>query len=173
MAKIVDLETGEKELGVGEVGELIISGPQVMKGYWNNPEETAATLRNGWLYTGDIAQMDKDGYFYIINRKKDMIISGGYNVYPREIEEVLQRHPKVKEVVIVGIPDDYYGEAVKAYVFPKEGKTILEDELRDYCLNKLAPYKIPKHFEIRKELPKKLTGAKLRRYLVKEEHKQA
>jgi len=168
-AKIVDLETGERELDIGEVGELIISGPQVMKGYWNNPEETAMTLRNGWLYTGDIAQMDKDGYFFILNRKKDMIISGGYNIYPRELEEVLQRHPKVKEVVIVGIPDDYYGEAVKAYVFPREGKTILEDELRDYCLNKLAPYKIPKHFEIRRELPRGLTGAKLRRHLVKEE----
>ncbi len=171
MAKIVDLETGEKDLDIGEVGELVISGPQVMKGYWNNPEETATTLKDGWLYTGDIAQMDKDGYFFILNRKKDMIISGGYNIYPRELEEVLQRHPKVREVVIVGIPDDYYGEAVKAYVFPKEGKSILEDELRDYCLNKLAPYKIPKHFEIRKELPRRLTGAKLRRYLVKEEHK--
>jgi len=173
MAKIVDLETGEKELAPGEVGELVISGPQVMKGYWNNPEETAATIRNGWLYTGDIAQMDKDGYFYIINRKKEMIITGGYNVYPREIEEVLKRHPKIKEAVVVGIPDDYYGEAVKAYVFPKDGKSILEDELRDYCLNKLASYKIPRHFEIRKDLPKQLTGAKLRRYLIKEQDKQA
>lgn len=172
MVKIVDMETGEKELDVGEIGELVISGPQVMQGYWNNPEETRITLKDGWLYTGDIAEMDKDGYFYIINRKKDMIISGGFNVYPREVEKVLKRHPKIREVVVVGIPDDYYGEAVKAYVFPVEGKTILEDELRDYVLNKLSPYKIPKVFDIRKESPKEM-GAALRHYLTKEESKKA
>ncbi len=169
LAKIVDLESGEKELGAGEIGELVISGPQVMKGYWNNPEETRMAIRDGWLYTGDIAEMDRDGYFYILNRKKDLIISGGYNIYPREIEDVLHRHPKVKETVVIGIPDEYYGEAVKAYVFPKEGRTILEDELRDFCLNKLASYKIPRRFEIRKELPdKELTGPGLRRFLLEE-----
>lgn len=168
-AKIVDLENGEKELGIGDVGELVISGPQVMKGYWEKPEETNLALKDGWLYTGDIAEMDADGYFFIINRKKDMIISGGYNIYPREVEEVLKKHPRVLEAVVVGIPDEFQGEAVKAYIFSKTGKGILEDELRDYCLNKLAPYKIPKVFEIRKGLPpKNLRGQELRRYLVEE-----
>jgi long-chain acyl-CoA synthetase len=168
-AKIVSLEEPERELGVGEIGELAISGPQVMKGYWNNLEETNLVLRDGWLYTGDIAEMDRDGYFYIINRKKDMIIMGGYNVFPREVEEVLRRHPKVMEAVVMGIPDDYYGEVVKAYIFPREGRVILEDELRDYCLNKLASYKIPRQFEIRREHPAKdLSGPSLRRYLLRE-----
>ncbi len=170
-AKIVDLETGTKELEVGDVGELIISGPQVMKGYWNRPEETEIALKDGWLYTGDIAEMDSDGYFFILNRKKDMIISGGYNIYPREIEEVLNRHPKVSESIVVGIPDDYQGEVAKAYVFCKNPKLIIiEDELKDYCLNKLSPYKIPKKFEIRKDRPpKNLESTELRRYLVEGE----
>lgn len=167
---IVDLELGEKEMGVGDVGELIIKGPQLMKGYWNNQEETDWALRDGWLYTGDIAQKDRDGYFFILNRKKELIISGGYNIYPREVEGVLQRHPKVQEAVVIGIPDDYYGEVVKAFIFSKGGKMILEDELRDFCLNKLAPYKIPRIFDIRKELPRKnLRGAELRRYLTEKE----
>ena len=167
MAKIVDMKTGETEMGVGEVGELVISGPQVMKGYWNNPDETEMTIKNGWLHTGDIAEMDKDGYFFIINRKKDMIISGGYNIYPREVEEVLKRHPKVEEVVAVAMPDDYYGEVVKVFVYSRGATKILEDELRDYCLNKLAPYKIPKVFEISKEKPHKKTGVGLRLSLSK------
>ncbi len=169
MAMIVDMEKGEKKLGVGEIGELIVSGPQVMKGYWNNPKETDLVLRDGWLYTGDIAEMDRDGYFYIINRKKDMIIMGGYNIFPREVEEILKRHPKVMEAVVIGIPDDYYGEIVKAYIFPRENRTILEDELRDYCLNKLASYKIPRSFEIRRELPaENLSVYGLRRLLLRE-----
>jgi len=168
-AKIVDLETGTRELDLGDVGELAISGPQVMKGYWNRPEETEFTLKDGWLYTGDIAEMDSDGYFFILNRKKDMIISGGYNIYPGEVEGVLNRHPKVGKTVVVGIPDDYQGEVVKAYIFCKSPKiSLVEDELKDYCLNKLAPYKIPKKFEIRKDKPpKNLDGAELRRYLVR------
>ncbi|HUT16199.1 MAG TPA: long-chain fatty acid--CoA ligase, partial [Anaerolineae bacterium] len=118
-AKIVDLETGKKELAIGEIGELIIRGPQVMKGYWNMPEETAQTLREGWLYTGDIAKMDEDGYFTIVDRKKDMIIAGGCNIYPRDVEEVLYEHPKVQEAVVAGIPDPYRGETVKAYIVLK------------------------------------------------------
>lgn len=165
-AKVVDMEEGTQEVEVGEIGELIIKGPQVMKGYWNNPEETEWTLKNGWLYTGDIAEMDRDGYFFILNRKKDMIISGGYNIYPREVEGVLNRHSKIQETVVIGLPDDYHGEIVKAYVFCKKGRKVLEDELKDYCLNKLAPYKTPSVFEIRGEPPRRLTGPELRRYVL-------
>ncbi len=173
-AKIVDLETGTRELGIGEIGELIISGPQVMKGYWNWPEETEIALKDSWLYTGDIAEMDSEGYFFILNRKKDMIISGGYNIYPSEVEGVISRHPKVKEAIVVGIPDEFQGEVVKAYIFSKNPKVkIYDDELKDYLLNKLAPYKIPKVFEIRKDQPpKNLDGAELRRYLVEERDKE-
>ncbi|MEW5919686.1 MAG: long-chain fatty acid--CoA ligase [Bacillota bacterium] len=167
-AKIVDMEDGQRELGAHEVGELVISGPQIMKGYWNKPDETQYILKDGWLYTGDIAEMDEDGFFYIINRKKDMIISGGYNIYPREVEAVLHRHPKIKEAIIVGVPDDYYGEIVKAYIFCKGDKLMFEDEIIDFCLNKLASYKIPKIFEIRKLPRHDLRGAELRRYLIKE-----
>lgn len=166
LAKIVDLEEGKEELEVGEVGELVIKGPQVMKEYWNKPEETELTLKDGWLHTGDIAEMDRDGYFFILNRKKDMIISGGYNIYPREVEEVLSRHSKVQEAVVTGVPDDYHGEVVKAYVFCKKGRKLLEDELKDYCLNKLARYKTPSIFEIRGEPPRRLTGPELRRYVL-------
>lgn len=167
-AKVVDLEDGERELGIHEVGELIINGPQVMKGYWNRSEETQLILRDGWLHTGDVAEMDEDGFFYIINRKKDMIISGGYNIYPREVEAVLHRHPKIKEAIIVGLPDDYYGEIVKAYVFCKGDRLLFEDEIIDFCLNKLASFKIPKVFEIRKLPRSDLRGAELRHFLIKE-----
>jgi len=168
-AKIVDLETGEKELPPGEPGELIIKGPQVMKGYWNKPEETANALRNGWLYTGDIATMDEDGYFSIVDRKKDMIIAGGFNVYPREIEEVLYEHPKVKEAVAVGIPDPYRGETVKVYIVMKEGETATPEEIIAFCKERLAKYKVPRLVEFRKELPKTMVGKILRRMLVEEE----
>jgi long-chain acyl-CoA synthetase len=163
-AKIVDMEN-QRELGVNEAGELIISGPQVMKGYWNKPEETALILKDDWLYTGDIAKMDEDGFFYIINRKKDMIISGGYNIYPREVEAVLHRHPKIKEAVVVGVLDHYYGEIVKAYIFCKGDRLMFEDEVIDFCQNKLAHYKIPKIFEIRKLPRQDLRGFDLRRYV--------
>ncbi|MGQ9517243.1 MAG: long-chain-fatty-acid--CoA ligase [Anaerolineae bacterium] len=171
-AKIVDLETGEKELPVGEIGELILRGPQVMKGYWNMPEETAIALRNGWLYTGDVAKMDEDGYFYIVDRKKDMIISGGFNIYPREIEDVLYEHPAVKEAVAAGVPDEYRGEMLKVYIVPKEGMTITEEEIIEFCRQRLAKYKVPRAVEFRTELPKTLVGKFLRRALVEEERRR-
>jgi len=167
--KIVDLETGLRELPVGEEGELIIKGPQVMKGYWSRPEETAQTLRDGWLFTGDIARMDEEGYFYIVDRKKDMIITGGFNVYPREVDEILFEHPKVAEAVTAGIPDDYYGEVLKAYVVLKEGETATEQEILDFCAGKMAKYKLPRQIEFRRELPKSAVGKILRRVLVDEE----
>jgi len=146
-AKIVDLETGERDLPPGEVGELCIRGPQVMKGYWNRPEETRKTLRNGWLYTGDIGRMDEEGYFYIVDRKKDMIICSGYNVYPREIEEVLYQHPKIQEVCIVGVPDPYRGETVKAFVILKEKEQATPEEIIEYCQKNMAKYKAPTSVE--------------------------
>ncbi|MBE4908205.1 long-chain-fatty-acid--CoA ligase [Bacillus luteolus] len=167
-AKIIDMQTGE-EAEVKQIGEVIIRGPQVMKGYWNRPEETEATLKDGWLLTGDLGYMDEDGYFYIVDRKKDMIIAGGYNIYPREIEEVLYEHDKVQEVVVAGIPDPYRGETVKAYVVAKEGKTITEAELDEYARKHLAAYKVPRKYEFRKELPKTAVGKILRRALVDEE----
>ncbi len=170
--KIVDTETGSSEMPVGEEGELIIKGPQVMKGYWNRPEETAKTLRDGWLYTGDIAKMDEDGYFYIVDRKKDMVLTGGYNVYPREVDEVLFEHPKVLEAVTAGIHDDYYGEILKAYIVLNEGETATEKEILNFMQDKLAKYKIPREMEFRQELPKSTVGKILRRELVEEEKKK-
>ena len=171
--KIVDAETGEQVLGVGEDGELCIRGPQVMKGYWNMPEETANTLRAGWLYTGDIAVMDEDGYFKIVDRKKDMILgAGGFNIYPREIEDVLYEHPKVLEVAAAGIPVADKGERVKVYVVLKEGETATEEEIIAFCRENLAPYKVPKFVEFRTELPKTIVGKILRRVLVEEDKKK-
>ena len=171
--KIVDAETGEQVLGVGEDGELCIRGPQVMKGYWNMPEETANTLREGWLHTGDIAVMDEDGYFKIVDRKKDMILgAGGFNVYPREIEDVLYEHPKVLEVAAAGIPVADKGERVKVYVVLKEGETATEEEIIAFCRENLAPYKVPKFVEFRTELPKTIVGKILRRVLVEEDKKK-
>ncbi|PEJ56654.1 MULTISPECIES: AMP-binding protein [unclassified Bacillus (in: firmicutes)] len=170
-AKIVSLETGE-ELPPREIGELIVSGPQVMKGYWNRPEETAATLKDGWLYTGDLGYMDEEGFFYIVDRKKDMINAGGFNVYPRDIEEVLYEHEAIKEAVVVGIPDDYRGETVKAYVVLKEGKSVTEDELDDFCRKYLAAYKVPRVYEFRTDLPKTMIGKILRRTLLEEEEQK-
>ncbi len=168
--RIVDLESGTRDMPFGEEGELIIRGPQVMKGYWNRPEETAETLRDGWLYTGDIARMDGGGYFYIVGRKKDLVITGGLNVYPREVDEVISNHPKVSEVITTGIPDSYYGEVLKSYVVPKNGVYISADELLDYCAQKLAVYKLPSAVEFRSELPKSNAGKHLRRVLVEEEN---
>ena len=167
-ARVVDVETGEREMPVGEPGELVIKGPQVMKGYLNMPVETADTLRDGWLYTGDMARMDEDGYFYIVDRKKDMILASGYNVYPREIEEVLFEHPDVSEAVAVGVPDEYRGESVKAYVVRRAGSTVTETEILAFCLERLAPYKAPKELEFRRELPKSAVGKLLRRVLADE-----
>ncbi len=172
-AKIVDLESGEKELPVGEPGELIVKGPQVMKGYWNRSDETSLTLRNGWLFTGDIATMEENGYFSIVDRKKEMIISGGYNVYPREVEEVLYEHPKVLEAAVIGVPDSYKGEYVKAFVIVKSGEEVIESEIILFCKERLAPFKVPKVVEFRNSLPKSTVGKVLRRALKEEELKKA
>lgn len=171
-AKIMDLETGLKELPAGEIGELVVKGNQVMVGYWQNPEETIAVLQDGWLYTGDIAHKDEDGFFYIVDRKKDMIITGGYNVYPRDVEEVLYTHPAVREVVCAGISNPYWGEMVKAYIVTKEGASVTEEEILKYCQGKLAVFKIPKKVEFRESLPKTAVGKVLRRYLVEEEREK-
>jgi len=171
-ARIVDIETGEKEMPVGETGELVVKGPQVMKGYWNNPDETAHTLRGGWLHTGDIAKMDEEGYFFIVDRIKDMIKTVGENVYPREIEEVLFTHPKVKDVVVVGLPEEFKGEKIKAYIVLKEGVTATKDEIIQYCREQLSKFKVPKEVEFRDQLPKTLVGKVLRRVLRDEEMKK-
>jgi long-chain acyl-CoA synthetase len=168
-AKLMDIETGTKEVPLGEKGELVVRGPQVMKGYWNMPDETAKTLRDGWLYTGDIATMDEEGYFKIVDRKKDMIIASGFNIYPRDVEEVLYEHPKIQEAVVAGIPDPYRGETVKAYVILKEGQTATEEEIIEFCRDKMAKYKVPTAVEFRKQLPKTTVGKILRRMLVEEE----
>jgi long-chain acyl-CoA synthetase len=170
--KIVDAELGEQEVGIGQLGELCIRGPQVMKGYWNMPTETANALRNHgdggapWLHTGDLAYMDRDGYFHIADRKKDMILgAGGYNVYPREIEDVLFEHPKVLEAAAVGVPLEGKGERVKVFVVLKAGETATEEEIFAFCKENLAPYKVPRYVEFREELPKTLVGKVLRRAL--------
>ncbi|NWN98396.1 MAG: long-chain-fatty-acid--CoA ligase [Bacillus sp. (in: Bacteria)] len=171
LAEIRSVETGEP-LPVGEIGELVVKGPQVMKGYWNRPEETQEVLKDGWLHTGDMGYMDEEGYFYIVDRKKDMIIASGYNIYPREIEEVLYEHPAVKEVVVAGVPDPYRGETVKAYIVLKEGTTVTEDELNKFARKNLAAYKVPRKYEFRDELPKTTVGKILRRQLVEEEKRK-
>ncbi|MBM4394622.1 MAG: long-chain fatty acid--CoA ligase [Deltaproteobacteria bacterium] len=168
-ARIVDLEEGRKVMGVGEEGELVLAGPQIMKGYWNKPDETADMIRDGWLYTGDIAKMDDEGYFYIVGRKKDMIIAGGYNIYPREIDDLLFEHPKVLEAAAVGIPDPHRGETVKAYIVLKPGEQATIEEFAEYCKSRLAAYKVPKSYEFRAELPKSTVGKVLRRVLRDEE----
>ena len=169
LARIVDTETGTQTLGANEIGELVIQGPQVMAGYWKRPEETARTLRDGWLYTGDIAYMDDDGYFYIVDRKKDLIIVGGYNVYPREIDEVLHSHPKIREAVTVGVSHRSRGETIKAYIVPEEGANLTVPEVVAYCRQKLASFKVPRLIEFREELPKTMVGKVLRRILREEE----
>lgn len=169
--KIISLDDEVTELPPGEVGELVIKGPQVFKGYHNMPTETENTLRNGWLYTGDIARMDEEGYFYIVDRKKELIKPGGYQVWPREVEEVIMGHPKVLEVGVAGVPDPYRGETVKAWIVPKAGETLTEQEILDWCKEKLAKYKVPTQIEFRAELPKTTVGKILRRELVRE-HKE-
>jgi long-chain acyl-CoA synthetase len=163
-AKIVDLESGTKDLKVGEIGELVVRGPQVMKGYWNNQVETDRTIRNGWLYTGDIARMDADGFFYIEDRKKDMVNVGGLKVFPREIEEVLYEHPKVKEAAVAGVHHRVRGEVLVAHVVPADGgdPKQLKRELRDFCAQRLSAYKVPRRFEIVTEIPKTFIGKAIR-----------
>ena len=171
-AKIMDIETGEKELGTGEVGELVVKGPQVMKGYWKMPEETANVLRGEWLYTGDIGKMDEDGYYYITDRKKDLIKYKGYSVYPREIEDVLYEHPAIKLCAVVGKPDPIASEIPKAFVVLKDGATASEEEIKKFVNEKLAPYKAIRELEFRKELPMTLVGKVLRRVLQEEERQK-
>ncbi|EFO79254.1 AMP-dependent synthetase and ligase [Oscillochloris trichoides DG-6] len=171
-AKIVNLETGEEiPLGSDEQGELCVRGPQVMKGYWQRPDETALTVdADGWLHTGDICKSDSDGYFYIVDRKKDMIIASGFKVLPRDVEEVLFMHPKVMEAVVVGVPNPARGDdTVKAFVVVKEGESPTVEEIREFCKLHLAPYKVPREIEFRTELPKTMVGKVLRRVLVDEE----
>lgn len=167
--KIVDIESGTRELGPGETGELVVSGPQVMKRYWHKPQETAHQLREGWLHTGDVALMDQDGYFKIVDRVKDMIIAGGFNIYPRDIEDVLYEHPAVLEAAVAGISDPYRGETVKAFVVLRPGASATEDEIIAFARQHLAPFKVPRLVEFRQSLPKSLVGKILRRELVAEE----
>jgi len=168
--RLVDVESGSEEVNSGEAGEMIFRGPTVMKGYWKNPEETRNQLaEDGWLKTGDIAQADEDGYLYIVDRKKDMIIAGGFNIYPREVDEVLYQHPKVAEAVTVGIPDAYRGETVKVFIVLKDGEITNDKEIIGFCKEKLAPYKVPKQVEFRKALPKSAVGKVLRKVLRDEE----
>jgi long-chain acyl-CoA synthetase len=161
--KIVDIDTGKEELKTGEPGEIIVKGPQVMKGYYKQPEETAHVLKDGWLYTGDIGMFDEDGYLTIVDRKKDMIIAGGYNIYPREIDEILFQHPKILEACSIGVPDAYRGETVKAYVVVKPGETLTADEVIQFSREKLAAYKAPKMVEFIDALPKSAVGKILRK----------
>ena len=163
--RIMDMDTGTREMPVGEIGEIAIRGPQVMKGYWKKPEETALVLRNGWLYTGDVARKDEDGFYYIVDRKKDMIIAGGFNIYPREVEEVLFECPKVKEAAVIGVPDGYRGETVKAFVVLKDGLTATAEEIAAFCRERLASYKVPRQVVFRDSLPKSGVGKYLRREL--------
>ncbi len=167
--RLVDVEEGKEDVPQGEPGEILIKSPLVMQGYWNNPEETAGQLKDGWLYTGDIAVRDEDDYFFIVDRKKDMIIAGGYNIYPREIDEALYEHPKIQDAVTIGIPDEYRGETVKSFVVPKEGEALTEEEVIDFCKDSLAPFKRPKFVEFRESLPKSAVGKILRKELRAEE----
>ncbi|MBN2462158.1 MAG: AMP-binding protein [Dehalococcoidia bacterium] len=169
VVRIVDIDTGERELKTGEEGEIAVKALQLMQGYWKRPEETAEILRNGWLYTGDIGYMDEDGYLFITSRKKDLIKCGGFQVWPREVEEILMAYPAVAEVCVAGIPDPRQVEAVKAWVVLKEGQQTTPEELQKICREKLTGYKIPRFFEFRKELPKTLVGKVLRRVLQDEE----
>ena len=174
--KLISLDDGETELQQGEIGEVVIHGPQVMKGYHNMPTETANTLRTMkdgkvWLFTGDIARMDEDGYFYIVDRKKELIKPGGYQVWPREVEEAIMDHPKVMDVGVAGIPDPYRGETVKAWIVLKPGETATAEDIKAFCKERLAAYKVPTHYEFRDELPKTTVGKILRRELVRQ-HKE-
>jgi len=171
-AKIVDLETGTKDLSFGEIGELVVRGPQVMKGYWKMPEETKAVLKGGWLYTGDIAKMEEEGYVYIIDRKKDLIKYGGYSVYPREVEDVLYEHPAVKICAVVGKPDPVAGEIPKAFIVLKEGKKATEEEIVEFVKGRVAAYKRVREVEFRKNLPMTPVGKVLRKALRNEELKR-
>lgn len=167
--KIVDLETGTKDLPPGEAGEIVVKSPTVMLGYYNNPVATEKTVRDGWLYTGDIGVMDEEGYFSIVDRKKEMIIAGGFNIYPKEVENILSNHPAVMETAVIGVPDDYRGETVKAFVVPRPGASVTDDELTEFCRENMIRYMVPKLFEFREELPKTPIGKILKKELKEQE----
>jgi long-chain acyl-CoA synthetase len=169
-AKLVDVDDQTREItAFGDPGELCVKGPQVMKGYYNRPDETAAVLKDGWLLTGDIATVDEEGYFTIVDRKKDLIISGGFNIYPRDVDEVLFTHPKILEACAIGVPDAYSGERVKAFVVLKPGQSASEQEIIDYCKERMTNYKVPKYVEFVSDLPKSLIGKILRKELRRNE----
>jgi len=170
--KIVDVETGKEEMPTGTPGEILIKGPQVMQGYYKKPEETANVLKDGWLYTGDIGLFDEDGYLTIVDRKKDMIIAGGYNIFPREVDEVLFEHPKILEACTIGVPDRYRGETVKSFVVAKPGESLTEQEIVTYCQDRLAAYKVPKKIEFLESLPKSAIGKILRREIKEMDRKK-
>lgn len=164
-AKIVDVKTAEP-LSVGEIGELVLKGPMVVPGYWEKPEETAKALREGWLFTGDVAKMDEDGWFYLVDRKKDLINVSGYKVWPRDVEDVLYQHPAIGEVCVVGVPDAYRGETVRAYVTLRQiSEPPTPDDLIAFCRERMAAYKYPRQVFIVEELPKTTSGKILRRTL--------
>ena len=169
LARVADPDDPSLTMPAGEKGELALAGPQVMRAYWNRPDETAQVLRDGWLLTGDMAVMDEEGYFSIVDRKKELIIAGGYNIYPREVEEVLYEHPKILEVCVAGVPDSYRGEIVKAFVVLRPGEQASTGEIREFAKARLAAYKVPRAVEFRDELPKTLIGKVLRRALIEEE----
>lgn len=168
---IVDLDTGNRFLDMDEEGEVVLKSPSVMLGYYNNPDATQETIRDGWLYTGDIGKMDKDGYFYILDRKMEMIIAGGFNIYPKEVEGILQSHPGVVETAVIGIPDDYRGETVKAFIVPEPGISLTEEEMTRFCKENMVPYMVPTSFEFREELPKSPVGKILKKELKAEYNK--
>ena len=161
--KIVD--ENDKEMPIGEMGELIVKGPNVSPGYYNLPEETAKSFKDGWLYTGDMAKMDDDGYLYIVERKKDLIIRGGFNIVPRDLEEVLHQHPAVLEAAAIGVPDPIMGEEIKAYIVIREGEKVSEDDIIKHCQEHLAKYKTPKYVEFMDALPRNPIGKIMRKKL--------
>jgi long-chain acyl-CoA synthetase len=163
--KIVDADTGEKTLPPDEVGEICLQAPQLMTGYWQHPEETQIALRDGWLYTGDLGYLDRDGYLFIVDRKKDLIKPGGFQVWPREVEEIVLTRPAVAEVSVAGVPDDYQGEAVKAWVVLRPGAQATGEEIRAFCKERQVGYKVPRYVEFRAALPKTMVGKVLRREL--------
>jgi long-chain acyl-CoA synthetase len=171
VSRIVDLEDGSRELAPGEVGEIANRGPMIIPGYWNKPEETAHAIRSGWLHSGDVGKMDENGWFYVVDRKKDLIIASGYKVWPRDVEDVLYQHPAVREAAVVGVPDQYRGETVKAFVALKDGldSAVTSDEIIAFCKSRMAAYKYPRQVQFVSEIPKTLTGKFLRRALRKEE----
>jgi long-chain acyl-CoA synthetase len=170
--RVVDIESGEREVPIGEEGELIVQGPQVMKGYWNQPKMTQEAIRDGWLYTGDVVKMDEDGYFHVVDRKKDIIIVKGFNVSPTEVEKAICTHPKVEDAAVVGIPHEYKGEVIKAYVVLKEGEAVEKYEIIDYLRSHIARFKVPSSIEFVESLPKNVMGKLLRRLLLEEEMKK-